>query len=211
MKPFLYLFGAMCLLAAVSSAEPPPQTGDSVSIASVATSPPPTGNSVSLYGDLRAFRVGDVLSVIIQEQNSASKNSRTATQKQNKPSIKGNATTGALKGLFPGATGSLDVSDQYNGQGSTTRSGQLTSRMTVRVMEVLPNRDLLIEGTKTLEVNEDLEVVTLSGIVRPSDISSTNSVYSYQVGNAKFVYKGTGAVSQAQRPGILTRIINWIL
>jgi len=196
MNRMIAFLAAGCALAAISVAEPPPPTGNPVSltVAGTVEAPPPTGNSVSLYGDIRAFRVGDVLSVIIQEQNSASKNSRTATQKQNKPAIKGSATTGALKGLFPGASGSLDVSDQYNGQGTTTRSGQLTSRMTVRVIEVLPNRDLLIEGTKTLEVNEDLEVVTLSGIVRPSDISSTNSVYSYQVGNAKFVYKGTGAV-----------------
>jgi flagellar L-ring protein FlgH len=176
-----------------------------------ADTPPETGTSVSLYSDIKAFRGGDVLSVIIQEQNSAAKNSQTATKKQNKPSIKGAATTGALKGLFPGATGSLDLSDQYSGQGSTTRSGQLTTRMTVRVIDVLTNRDLLVEGSKTLEVNEDLEVVTLSGIVRPSDITAQNTVNSSQIGNAKFTYKGTGAVSQAQRPGILTRIINWIL
>jgi flagellar L-ring protein precursor FlgH len=69
----------------------------------------------------------------------------------------------------------------------------------------------VVEGTKTLEINEDMEVVTLSGIVRPGDISSSNTVYSHQVGNAKFTYKGTGALSQAQRPGLLTRIINWIL
>jgi flagellar L-ring protein precursor FlgH len=173
--------------------------------------PPATGNSVSLYSDMKASRVGDVISVIIQEQNSASKNSQTATRKQNKAAVKGAATTGALRGLFPGADGSLDLNNQYSGQGSTTRTGQLTSRMSVRVMDVLPNRDLVVEGSKTLEINEDIEVVTLSGIVRPSDISSSNTVYSYQVGNAKFTYKGTGALSQAQRPGLLTRIINWIL
>ena len=172
---------------------------------------PPNGNSVSLYSDMKAFRVGDVISVIIQEQNSASKNSRTATQKQNKAAVKGTPTTGALKGLFPGAGGTLDLNNQYNGQGTTTRTGQFTSRMSVRVNEVLPNRDLVVEGTKTLEINEDMEVVTLSGIVRPGDISSSNTVYSHQVGNAKFTYKGTGALSQAQRPGLLTRIINWIL
>ena len=176
-----------------------------------AQTPPETGASVSLYSDMKAFKVGDVLSVIIQEQNSATKNSQTATKKQTKPSIKGAASTGALKGLFPGAGGSLDVSNQYSGQGSTTRSGQLTSRMTVRVIDVLPNRDLLVEGTKTLEVNEDIEVVTLSGIVRPSDITSLNTVNSSQIGNAKFTYKGSGAVSQAQRQGFLSRIINWIL
>lgn len=172
---------------------------------------PATGSSVSLYSDIKAQKVGDVLSVIIVESTSASKNSRTATRKQNKAAIDGAATSGALDGLFPGAGGSLDLSDQFNGQGSTTRSGQLNSRMTVQVVDILSNRDLVVEGTKTLELNEDLEVVTLSGIVRPSDISSSNTVFSHQIGNARFTYKGTGSLSQAQRPGILTRIINWLL
>ncbi|MHB9028884.1 MAG: flagellar basal body L-ring protein FlgH [Candidatus Latescibacterota bacterium] len=176
-----------------------------------AEAPPVTGSSVSLYSDVKASKMGDVLSVIIVESNSASKNSQTATRKQNKAAVKGAATTGALDGLFPGAGGSLDLSDQYTGQGTTARNGQLNSRMTVKVIDILPNRDLVIEGTKTLEINEDTEVVTLSGIVRTSDISSANTVFSHQVGNARFTYKGTGALSQAQRPGFLTRIINWLL
>ena len=173
--------------------------------------PPATGFAVSLYSDLKAWRVGDVLSVVISEQNSASKNAQTATKKQNKASLQGAQTTGVLKGVFPGIGGSINNSDQYSGQGSTTRTGQLTSRMTVRVVDVLPNRDLVVEGSKTLEINEDMEVVTLSGIVRQSDISATNTVLSSQVGNAKFVYKGTGSLSQAQRPGLIMRIINWFL
>jgi len=169
------------------------------------------GAPVSLYSDVKASKVGDVLSVIISESNTATKNSRTTTQKQNKAATKGTASSGVLQGLFPGIGGSMDLSDQYNGQGTTARSGQLTSRMTVRVVDVMPNRDLVVEGTKTLEINEDMEVVTLSGVVRPADITSSNTVNSSQIGNAKFIYKGKGALSQAQRPGILTRIINWIL
>ncbi len=172
---------------------------------------PASGTSASLYSDIKAAKVGDVLSVIIMESNSASKNSRTSTRKQNAAAIEGAATTGALSGLFPGASGSLDLSDQFTGQGATTRNGQISSRMTVRVVDLLPNSDLVVEGSKTLEINEDMEVVTISGIVRPSDISSSNTVYSHQVGNARVTYKGTGSLSQAQRPGILTRIINWLL
>ncbi len=165
----------------------------------------------SIYSDVKAHRVGDVLSVIISESNSATNNTTTSTNKQNKASMKGNATTGALKGLFPGVGGSLDISNQYSGQGGTVRSGEFTSRMSVKVVDVTPNRDLVIEGTKTMEINEETEVVTLSGIVRYEDISSSNTIYSYQIANAIFTYKGKGSISQAHRPGILTRIINWIL
>lgn len=172
---------------------------------------PVTGNSVSMYSDVRASKIGDVISVIISESNSASKNAKTTTKKANASSVDGAATTGALDGLFPGATGSATLSNDYSGQGATSRTGQLTSRMTVRVIDILPNNDLVVEGSKTMEINEDREVMTLSGIVRPSDITSTNTIYSYQIGNAMFTYKGTGALSQAERPGILTRIINWLL
>lgn len=198
MKPCVYLFMAGLLVSALGS------------MAGAQTAPS-TGNSVSIYSDVKAARVGDVLSVIISESNSASKNSRTSTQKKNSASTGGDASTGALRGLFPGAGGSLDLSDQYSGQGAISRTGQLNSRISVRVVEILPNRDLVVEGSKTLEINEDMEVVTLSGVVRAADISSANTVYSYQVGNAKLTYKGRGSISTAQRPGILTRIINWIL
>ena len=166
---------------------------------------------VSLYSDSKAWKVGDVIAVIISESNSATKNAKTSSQKKNKASAEGTATTGALQGLFPGMGGSLDVQNQFDGQGSTGRSGQLNSRITVRVVDILPNRNLVIDGTKTMEINEDTEVVTLSGVIRTDDISSTNTIYSYQIANAKLTYKGKGSISQAHRPGILTRIINWIL
>ena len=176
----------------------------------IAENPVP-GWSSSLYSDVKAYKIGDVLSVIIAESNSASKNAQTSTKKQNKIAADGAATTGALSGLFPGMSGSMDASNQFDGQGSTVKNGRLNSRITVKVIDVLANNNLLIEGSKTLELNEDTEVVTISGVVQPEYISSDNSVYSYQIANAKIVYKGKGTVSEGQRPGILTRLINWIL
>jgi len=176
-----------------------------------ADEPPPLGWSTSLYSDVKAFKVGDVLSIIVSESNSATKNAKTNTKKQNKTNTKGDAATGALNGLFPGVSGSMDVSNQYDGTGSTVRNGTLSSRITVKVIDILPNHNLVVEGSKTIELNDDIEVVTISGIVRPQDINSQNIVYSQQVANAKITYKGKGTISQGQRPGILARILNWIL
>jgi flagellar L-ring protein precursor FlgH len=172
---------------------------------------PVQGWTSSLYSDVKAYKVGDVISVIISESNSATKNTQTATKKQNKTNAKGNATTGALQGLFPGIGGTMDVSNQFGGQGSTVQNGTLNSRITVKVVDVLPDNNLVIEGSKTLELNEDMEVVNISGLVRPQDISSQNTVYSYQIANAKIIYRGKGSISDSQRPGLLMRIINWIL
>lgn len=169
------------------------------------------GWAASWYSDVKAHKIGDVLSVIISESNSAAKNTQTSTQKQNQAETEGTATTGALEGLFPGVGGSVDASNKFSGKGATSRSGRFDSRVTVRVVEITPDNNLVVEGSKTLELNEDTEVVTVSGLVRPADIGTGNSVYSYQIANAKITYKGKGSVSQGQRPGIITRIINWIL
>ena len=191
---FCALFVSVCSTAEKTLAEEPPQIG----------------TAVSMYADVKAKKIGDILSVIISESNSASKSAQTSSDKQNQTSAKGEATTGGLKGLFPGMGGSIDLSTQYSGQASTTRDGKLSSRMSVRVVDVLPNNNLVIEGTKTMEINEDLEVVTLSGIVQSEYISASNTVYSYQIANAIITYKGKGSVSQGHRIGILGRIFNWI-
>lgn len=165
----------------------------------------------SLYSDMKANNVGDVISVIISESNSATNNSRTTTKKQDKASASGDATTGALAGLFPGMSGTLDVSNQFNGQGGTLRNGSINSRMSVKVVDVMPNGNLVVEGSKTMEINQEMEVITLSGTIKPEDITSTNTVYSYQLANAKITYKGKGVSSQGERPGVLARLLNWIL
>ena len=169
-----------------------------------------TGMAASIYSDVKAKRIGDILSVIISENNSASKDAQTDSKKQNKANAKGSATSGALRGLFPGVGGDMDLGTQYKGQASTTRNGKFSSRMTVRVVDVLPNYNLVVDGTKTMEINEDIEVMTLSGIVQPEHISSSNTVYSYQIANLKITYKGKGSVSQGHRMGLLGRILNWV-
>ena len=164
----------------------------------------------SMYADVKAGKVGDLIQVLVSESNAASKNAATNTTKQNAASTSGEATTGALSGLFPGVGGSIDNQNQFSGQASTTRQGTLSTQITVRVVEVLPNGNLVIEGSKTMEINEDYEVVTLSGIIDPSHISSSNTIQSSQVANAKITYKGKGSVSQGHRMGLLARILNWI-
>ena len=165
----------------------------------------------SLYSDVKAHRIGDVLSVVISESNSATNNARTTNRKQDQTNAKGNATTGALEGLFPGVGGSLDISNQFSGQSGTVRNGQFTSRMSVKVVDLLPNGQMVIEGTKTMEINDEIEVVTLSGTVKTEDINASNTIYSYQIANAKLTYNGKGTVSQGHRPGFLVRIINWLM
>ena len=167
-------------------------------------------NYPSLYADVKARAVGDVLEVIISESNFGSNNAQTNTSKQNSAEAAGEMTTGALSGLFPGMGGSVDLQNQYSGQAASSRRGTLLSRVSVRIIDVLPNGNLLIEGNKTMEINSDYEVVTVSGIVDPRFISASNTVLSNQIANAKILYKGKGAVAEGNRVGILGRMLNFI-
>jgi flagellar L-ring protein precursor FlgH len=165
---------------------------------------------VSMYADVKARKVGDLLQVIISESNSATNTAQTNATKQTSGQVAGEATTGALSGLFPGVGGSINSQNKATGQAATSRNGSITSRMSVRVVDMLPGGTLVIEGTKTLEVNEGYEVVTISGLVDPRYITSQNTVLSSQIANAKITYKGKGAVTQGSRLGLLGRLLNWI-
>jgi len=77
-------------------------------------------------------------------------------------------------------------------------------------MGVKPNGDLVIEGTRVLGINNDKEMLILTGIVRPQDISPSNTVYSYQIADAQISYKGKGAASDGGKPGWIIRFLNWI-
>jgi len=82
--------------------------------------------------------------------------------------------------------------------------------MTIKVIAVNDNGDLVIEGSRVMDVNSDKETLFLSGIVRQKDISPYNSVYSYQIGDAQVSFKGKGQTHDGARPGLLVRFFNWI-
>src|SRR5690606_17736037 len=98
----------------------------------------------------------------------------------------------------------------YRGGGSTTRGGSLNARMTAMVVDVLPNGNLVIEGRQTIIVNEEEQLIVVSGIVRPQDIAPDNTVLSTFVADATITYHGTGPLGDRQEPGLLTRLLNWL-
>jgi len=99
---------------------------------------------------------------------------------------------------------------KYAGGGATTRTGELTAVMTVRVAEVLPNGDLVLEGAREIDINGDRQMVVLTGVVRPLDVSQNNTVLSTQIGQLSIRYFGNGLMKDSLKPGFLTRILNKI-
>jgi flagellar L-ring protein precursor FlgH len=163
----------------------------------------------NLYNAHRAMRTDDILTVVIVESAKAGSQSGTSTQKQNDLSLQGNGGTGVLKFLPSfGASGSSKV--DYDGKGGTTREGNLVAKISARVVKVLDNGNLVIDGSKLVEINEEKEIIKVDGVVRPQDIEGNNIIYSYNIADAHITYSGKGTANTGQRPGILARILNWI-
>jgi flagellar L-ring protein precursor FlgH len=163
----------------------------------------------SMYSDHKARGVGDLLTVLITENAQATHTAKTTTKKNHKTEATGGPGTGVLD-LIPDFGFSGEGKNEYDGEGSTVKSGSMKARMTVKVVGIKENGNLLIEGTRVLGVNDDKEALILKGEVRPEDIMDDNSIYSYNIGNAEIDYKGKGVANTGGKPGIIARFLNWL-
>jgi flagellar L-ring protein precursor FlgH len=170
----------------------------------------------NLYSDVKARSVGDVVTVNIVESARASKNAETKTARDS-------GLNANWSGLFEiiskgwklhktpiGASHQIDFSNQFDGKGETTRSSSMTAYITARVVHVFPNGNLMIRGSRLIQVNNENQYISIQGIVRPEDISSTNVVLSTYIAEATIELNGYGAVSDKQQPGWLVRILDWV-
>ena len=163
----------------------------------------------SIYADVKARGMGDVLTVAIVEQASASNSSRLTTRRSTKFADQASEGEGVF-GFFPELGVSAQFGRDHEGTGVLSREGRLTARMAVTVIEVRDNGDLVIEGERRVTINEEEEILTLRGTVRPEDIGPENIVYSTDIADADISYKGKGVVTSGSRPNILVRILSWI-
>ncbi|MFC2150518.1 flagellar basal body L-ring protein FlgH [Calditrichota bacterium] len=162
----------------------------------------------SLFTDKKAYRTGDVVTILLME---FSQGSNTASSDNNIEHQLGiNGTSSGILDFIPGMGLDADMNSDYKSNGGTSRKGDLRGKIAARVVEVLPNGNLYLEGQRTVEVNGEQQVTILSGLVRPEDISAGNTVYSYLVADASITYRGKGAVSDTAKPGIISRFITWL-
>ncbi len=170
------------------------------------------GHGLDLYADTKARRVGDILTIVLQERTAASKSANTSTTKESTvdfgaPTLGGGGVT--VNGN-PVLSASVDQSREFTGEGESTQSNSLKGNITVTVARVLPNGNLVVRGEKLLSLHEGQEFIRISGIVRPVDIGPDNTVPSTLVANARISYGGTGQVAEASKAGWLTRFFNSI-
>ncbi|HEX2056708.1 MAG TPA: flagellar basal body L-ring protein FlgH [Nitrospiraceae bacterium] len=173
-----------------------------------------------LYEDLRAMRVGDIITIKIVEKHKGSKSADTSAERD---STIANSLTGSggvgyfgIPGFRLGAEAtrglSIDASakNKFNGKGATNREDTLTGTISAIVTQVMPNGDLRIEGRREVTVNSERQIMVIGGLVRRVDVDTKNTVQSTAIADAKIEYSGLGVVDDVQRPGWLVRILDWI-
>ncbi|MEE2753124.1 MAG: flagellar basal body L-ring protein FlgH [Candidatus Latescibacterota bacterium] len=168
----------------------------------------PSNSSSSMFQDRRASRareIGDILTVLVMESTTASNSSLMDTNKENKLAV---TMPGGLK--LPGFGITSDAKNEFKGEGTTSRSQSIQARVSVRVVDVMPNGDLVIEGSRVIDVNGESEVVYVNGLVNPFVIPATNMIESFRIANLQVSYKGKGALTEGSRPGFVVRFVNWL-
>ncbi|TAM59300.1 MAG: flagellar basal body L-ring protein FlgH [Rhodanobacter sp.] len=165
--------------------------------------------NMELFSDPRAHRVGDILTIVLQESTQASKKATTSTSKNDSvalaaPTLLGQAAT--LAGLP--ASSALNGKNSFDGAGSSSQSNQLTGQITVTVSRRLSNGNLVVRGEKLLTINQGQELIRIAGIVRPQDILPDNSIASTRVADARISYTGRGSLADANTQGWLARFFN---
>ncbi len=168
----------------------------------------------SMFEDTKANYVGDTVIVDIVENSRSKMDVNTETSRKTAMDI-GVPTINLLGfetnfGAAEGAKSLIgtDFSNRFAGEGASDRSGQVTASIAARVTEVLPNGNLTVFGRRAMKVDNEVQYIMVSGIVRPQDISATNRVQSTFLADSRIEYYGKGALADKQKPGWGTRLID---
>jgi len=165
-----------------------------------------------LVADDRAWRIGDLVIIRIDEAEKASRTADTQLERSNRMSLgipKALGLMSALQGagVDPSALISAQSDKDFHGRGEIERRGRLNATLPVRVRRILPNRDFFVEGSKVILVSNEEHHLYVSGIIRRVDIGPDNAVPSSLVADAEIEYSGRGDATDQQRPGWLSRML----
>jgi flagellar L-ring protein FlgH len=170
----------------------------------------------TFFSDYRAKVLGDIITVKIVEVSQASEKATTDTDRKSDldygiPNFFGQETRYPLNHVIsPANLIKANTKNTFAGSGETTRSGTITATIAAKVVEVLPNGNIAIEGKREIYVNHEKKEILLQGVVRPRDVGKDNTILSTQVADAKMIITGIGVIGEKQRPGWLARVLDGV-
>lgn len=170
------------------------------------------GTSQSLLADRRARAVGDILTILVQESNSVTKDNSTQTGKSSGVDasiasfLYGPAASGLLTkgGQYPALN--FNAKSDFTGGGKINNTENMTTRIAVRVIDVLPNGQLVLEGTRQTSFGGETQDAILRGVVRGEDVAANNTVFSYNVADATIRFVSKGTITDSQKKGWFTKV-----
>jgi len=172
----------------------------------------------NLFADRKAHQVGDILTIVVSENTQASESAQSGSKKEHKVNLGITSLFNAGQKLFgldgAGAVqwprGTMDGSSDFKGSGNLSRKSKLTAQISAVVKAVEPNGNLLVEGRRTIYLDKEKRNIIITGVVRPDDVSSRNTVESTAIADAEIVYEGFGSVTDSTKPGLLSKILRLI-
>ena len=172
-------------------------------------------STIARTEDGKARRIGDIVTIIVTETASASKQAATATGRSSKisagiPNMLGLEESKIITSNFADLSKLLNASasSSFDGSGSTSRKETLTATISAKVIDVLPNGNLKIEGRRNVKVNYEDQIVTVKGTIRQRDVTAENTINSIYVADAQISYSGEGIISDRQKPGWLMNVLD---
>jgi flagellar L-ring protein precursor FlgH len=164
----------------------------------------------NIYSDSKAHRVGDIISVILSESTQAKKNAKTELKKENSASLDPLVGFGGQSINFKNKAIQFGMNQEsdFKGDSKSNQGNSLNGNISVHVLRVLPNGNLMIRGEKWMSLNNGDEYIRLTGVIRSQDITSTNTILSSKVANARIQYAGTGSFAEVQEQGWLSKFFS---
>ncbi len=163
----------------------------------------------SMYSDHKSFSIGDILTVIISESSTAKAGAKSATDR----SFNHNFSTEAGKGpldFIPLSGLGTSTSNSSKGDANTSREGSFKANMTVRIIDIDSNGNLVIKGSKSVKINGEEEITMLEGVVRSQDVGADNTISSNNIADAQISYLGKGPIQTASKVGFITKVFNFL-
>jgi len=164
------------------------------------------GRSNGLFEDNRPRNVGDILTIVIAERMNATKTSGSNASRDGSTSAEFTVVPKVIGGLLNNQSADLSGKTAFNGKGGASAGNTFTGNITVTVVDVMPNGNLLVSGEKQMLINQGTEFIRFSGVVNPRQVTGSNTVLSTQVADARIEYSGKGFIDEAQTMGWLQRI-----
>lgn len=167
------------------------------------------GNVASLFTDERAFKVGDVITIQINEQMQNQNNSQFRSQRSSDASAEFGAGPGKVFGLLNPFSGEVSSQNDFDSRVQNNKRTTFSTQISARVMRVDDQANLYLEGSKVINMPDEKQVVVLSGVARSRDITQQNTIFSSQIADLHVTFKGKGEAEDARRPSIFTRVLQW--